>query len=67
MERPFNHGSVFHKIFPLQKYLYEILESMEGQFLEPLSKDQERIVTDHIENALVVGWEQGIKSKKRKR
>ena len=65
MNRPFNYRSSAHKIFPLQKYLYEILESMGCQFLEPMSKDQERIVTDHIENALVVGWEQGIKSKKR--
>ncbi len=59
-----NHTSAFHKIYPLQKYLYMMLQSIESELEEPLSKAQHRVVSDHIENSLVVGYEQGKKRKK---
>lgn len=57
--------SCCERIYPLQKYLYMLLKSIDLEMQDdPLTKFQMKIIVEHLEYALVTGYEKGITSLK---
>lgn len=51
------------KVYPLQTYLYMLLKSIDLKTQEePLTREQEAIITEHLEYALVAGYERALRS-----